>query len=680
MKRPAPSRFAPLLTIRRSRRWRTRIALALAFAIVYVVYTRDDWRPATIEWQSDYHFGSAHDAGRAIYDPESHDDWHPALEAAPRRENDWRSPRETQARRDDRPAPHDHAVQLLETQEPDEPETYPARVPITTSSSLILGEHGMAHGWQEGDTRHPVEQLVLNAKQKWGSLLARQSQTLGEAVTEYRRRYKRDPPRGFDRWWEFAVKHDVQIKDDYDQIFKDTKLFWALSPADFRERIENLKTTLTHSYEIHVDPSGQTTKGGQMDHSRADEMRLLLEGIAPYLPAQTDILVSLHDLGSTLTGHDQQLFLEDKIRKGEYATAEDLKLFQNGQRHADKGVKGIANACPPDSPAWVRDVDTAVKPWVRPIAVPADDQHPNFIYAHRDTFDFCYNTDLLTFHGEYSYDFPRASKLEAVFQQSKYAGNGNLILTPLDYYKNASHPESVSAYVPWEEKTVPKLFWRGSMTGDHYDHRKDSNWRNSHRIRLHTKTHETDGTSPILVQNTNDGTWYTQEWSNAVLNEAYMDVGLTGKAFQCNKEDGTCNELDEAIQFAGRVQPSEAAKYKLDGNGWSARFHRLLLSGAVVFKSTVNPEWYSDWLIPWYHYVPLQVTYAEMYTTLAYFIGPPGKPEQGHDDVAREIGENGRDFRLRYWRWEDMQSYMLRLLLEYVRLESDQRNDWNYRP
>ena len=41
----------------------------------------------------------------------------------------------------------------------------------------------------------------------------------------------------------------------------------------------------------------------------------------------------------------------------------------------------------------------------------------------------------------------------------------------------------------------------------------------------------------------------------------------------------------------------------VDGNGWSSRFHRLLLSGSVVLKSTIYPEFYSEWLTPWYHYI-----------------------------------------------------------------------------
>ena len=43
----------------------------------------------------------------------------------------------------------------------------------------------------------------------------------------------------------------------------------------------------------------------------------------------------------------------------------------------------------------------------------------------------------------------------------------------------------------------------------------------------------------------------------------------------------------------------------VDGNGWSGRFHRLMSTKSLVFKSTIFPEWYADRIEPWYQYVLL---------------------------------------------------------------------------
>jgi hypothetical protein len=62
---------------------------------------------------------------------------------------------------------------------------------------------------------------------------------------------------------------------------------------------------------------------------------------------------------------------------------------------------------------------------------------------------------------------------------------------------------------------------------------------------------------------------------------------------------------------------------------------------------------------------------------MSFFTGPPDAPDRGgrgagqgglggHDDLARGIAEQARVFGQEFWRWEDMQGYMFRLLLEYV--------------
>lgn len=52
---------------------------------------------------------------------------------------------------------------------------------------------------------HPVYQLIRDARTAWDGKLARQSKSLKEAVQEYRRRYGRQPPKGFDRWWNYVT-------------------------------------------------------------------------------------------------------------------------------------------------------------------------------------------------------------------------------------------------------------------------------------------------------------------------------------------------------------------------------------------------------------------------------------------------------------------------------------------
>ena len=52
---------------------------------------------------------------------------------------------------------------------------------------------------------HPIFELTKRAQKEWDAKLSRSSKTFEEAVIEYRRRYGRMPPRGFDRWYVFTL-------------------------------------------------------------------------------------------------------------------------------------------------------------------------------------------------------------------------------------------------------------------------------------------------------------------------------------------------------------------------------------------------------------------------------------------------------------------------------------------
>lgn len=83
---------------------------------------------------------------------------------------------------------------------------------------------------------HPITTLMANAKDTFTKRLTKQSKTLPEAVAEYKRRYGRDPPRGFDHWWDFAKEHDFKLVDEFDAIVEDLAPFWSLSSEELRRR------------------------------------------------------------------------------------------------------------------------------------------------------------------------------------------------------------------------------------------------------------------------------------------------------------------------------------------------------------------------------------------------------------------------------------------------------------
>jgi hypothetical protein len=83
---------------------------------------------------------------------------------------------------------------------------------------------------------HPITKLMVDAQTKFNKMITGQSETLAEAVREYKRRYGRNPPKGFDEWFEFAKENGVKIIDDYDQIVRDLEPFWGMSGEELRRR------------------------------------------------------------------------------------------------------------------------------------------------------------------------------------------------------------------------------------------------------------------------------------------------------------------------------------------------------------------------------------------------------------------------------------------------------------
>lgn len=103
-------------------------------------------------------------------------------------------------------------------------------LPSFTQSRTILDEH-------------PIPRLMAEAENNFRHLLSRQSTTLKKAVVEYKRRYGRNPPKGFDQWWHFVQKHNVKIVDDYDGLSEDLAPFWDMSGEELRTRVEVVRET-----------------------------------------------------------------------------------------------------------------------------------------------------------------------------------------------------------------------------------------------------------------------------------------------------------------------------------------------------------------------------------------------------------------------------------------------------
>jgi hypothetical protein len=101
---------------------------------------------------------------------------------------------------------------------------------------------------------HPIPKLMADAEEKFKKLLARQSKTLPSAVVEYRKRYGREPPKGFGDWWKFAQENHVRLVDEFDAINEDLAPFWNMSSMEFRRRTAQVSDELFYLryHDVHV--------------------------------------------------------------------------------------------------------------------------------------------------------------------------------------------------------------------------------------------------------------------------------------------------------------------------------------------------------------------------------------------------------------------------------------------
>ena len=130
---------------------------------------------------------------------------------------------------------------------------------------------------------------MADAQVKYDNLLKSQSSSLSQAVAEYRKRYGRNPPKGFDEWYKFAKDNGAIIYDEYDQLFRDLEPFWQFSGEEIRRRCEQIG--LLPSVDLVRIENGTTrtvdiSKGFEDSEvgARAKGFRVMLEKFQAKLP------------------------------------------------------------------------------------------------------------------------------------------------------------------------------------------------------------------------------------------------------------------------------------------------------------------------------------------------------------------------------------------------------------
>jgi len=480
--------------------------------------------------------------------------------------------------------------------------------------------------------------------------------------------------------WAYVVKNNVRLPDEYDQIYRDLEPYWGIDPVDL--------ITSQRDWEAHRD---SWTIG--KDHPNEPVTILntsLPEGtikdfiewqISPQLLQMADLWRHVPPFHATFSPHDapnERVEWEwkaaalDAAKRGTFLKPDDLPPLDRF---------GWATLCPPGSP--MHEDTPPIGSW------PTPQTTKTFIHDHVASMDVCQHPQHLLLHGNFlsAGDEPIPDRFPA--PQFSYCSTSlHSDIRAISLY---STDDFVRDDTRWEDKADDRLVWRGGPTGMWHVEAPNINWRGSQRVRLVNLTAGNKGPSSSFedsfevvqylrpYRGPEEPVGEPLERYRSAMNLAMMDVGFAADYGNC--EGIACDVMAEELGQRDRKNQYEMGRYKyffdVDGNGWSARFRRLMSTYSVVFKSTLYAEWFSERIQPWVHYVPVQLDYSDLYDALVFFAGDLAG-DGAHDDMARRIGAQGRDWVSKYWRKEDMVAYSFRLWLEYARVMSPDRKDMNF--
>ncbi|GAA5866861.1 hypothetical protein JCM1840_004292 [Sporobolomyces johnsonii] len=507
--------------------------------------------------------------------------------------------------------------------------------------------------------KHPIHQLIERAEKRWKEKVATQSRTLSEAVRAYKQRYRRNPPKGFDDWWNFCEMHNVQLRDEYDQIARDLEPHWALEASDSRHR-NRVMQERDHTFTVAMHPGEPqpTLHGPYADLKRATDIAELLALYTGRMPRPLNITFIIDDNPAVMLPYSQRERMVELARQGEYYGPSEFVEPE------DPTLSNFAQACAPNSPLRRSERGEFTPDY-------SGEAARSFIWDHAKVMDLCQHPEARKLHGHTMQQGVPLGPVVPLFAFAKTRLHADILSTPIEQYED----HYVGYDPPWEGKSQNKVLWRGSTTGVEFD--RHTPWRRSQRARLHLMSHETEGDKPVIWSQR--GLLRESNMSIATLNQLYMDTSFSGALQQCDPE--TCELLRKTIDFKPTIGIDETNTYKylidVDGNGWSGRFHRLMSTRSVLLKSTAFPEWYQDRIQEWVHYVPIKVDYSDVYDVMAFFVGTPDG-QGGHDSLAEKIGAAGQQWARDYWRRVDMAAYMYRLSLEYSRILHHDEGDVDY--
>lgn len=535
-------------------------------------------------------------------------------------------------------------------------------------------------------TIHPIVQIVEQANAAFNAKLAAQSNTAEEAITEYQRRYGRQPPSGFQKRFELAKSKHFHFIDEFDAIQRTITPFWGIAASDLRVCTSNLKGS-PKLLEVRIE-DGKVLPDTETYRDDAT-VTLYVEAMSTWinetiwkevLPSTTFYLNLLDEPRVAVSRDTMDQAMSQAFGSSSRAHSKDIYRLANTVGWIDEARqssfwKTLASSCALDSPINQR-LKVAFSTASRG---KAHSGHAlPFVSNMTRNKDICDSIDLLSGHGFLS--APGNSQLThtlvPLLGHSKTSLHNDILFPSLvhtigRYNGNYKDYEDLA----WAEK-VPQLYWAGSSTGGWAT---ISNWRQSHRMRLTLMTNppphsQSDSQEQRLVRllkrdlQTSIYQLTTQAWSTI----SHLFHLRISNIVQCAPD--ACSEMQSALPPIKSEPESASLGYRyvldMDGNAFSARFYRLLRTRSCVLKHTAFDEWHDDRLVPWVHFIPVSHSAEELGELMRFLV----EDEEGQR-IGERIARQGKEWAEKTLRKDDFQTVFVRVLMEWARLFEDQEEE-----
>lgn len=322
----------------------------------------------------------------------------------------------------------------------------------------------------------------------------------------------------------------------------------------------------------------------------------------------------------------------------------------------------------------------------------APHQYQGFVSNSTLAAEFCHQPDLQGLNGIFvePLSVSATKALFPMFGGSKLAVN-NEILLPAPMYWNEEERFTGGADHggAWAAKK-DEAIWRGVATGGH---NHAGNWRAFQRHRFVAMNNASElaaaeswaappanfALPPAQYHLRAQADGRLGEWVGGWSNVSFVELMCDKK----QEKEHRCNYTAPHFGVTAGIKMKEqfGSKYlpDIDGNSFSGRYLGFLRSTSLPIKATLWHEWHDSRLFAWKHFVPMDNRYEDWYGIMEYFLGYAGGDDDkknrapAHDAAAEKIASDGKEWAERVLRKDDMQIYVLRLLLEYARVTDERR-------